>query len=135
MSGKRPAETSTEEPASKKQITPEMYEKLEAKIAELKKRDMEAQKMTKDMIEKFQERTAVSEEKFEKVKKLISKLNEHKKDLEMWTRFQKLLSDNYDLKSQPFEHDPYLEGEFKDKISIAQNYCKSVQEEINQLMD
>ena len=38
MSEKRPAESSTEEPVSKKQaITPEMYEKLEAENAELKK--------------------------------------------------------------------------------------------------
>ena len=36
MAEKRPAETSTEEPASKKQaFTPEMYEELKAQIAEL----------------------------------------------------------------------------------------------------
>ena len=134
MSEKRPAESSTEEPPIKKhkQITPEMYEKLEAKIAELEKRDTEAQKMTQEMIEKLQDRTAVSEEKFEKVKKLISKLNQHKKDLEMWIRFEKLLSDNYRLNS--YRH-PLLKQEFKNKITIAEENCKSVQDEINQLMD
>ena len=136
MAEKRPAETSTEEPASKKQaFTPEMYEELKAKIAELEKRNIDAQEMTQKQIEKFQERTAVSEEKFEKAKKLISKLNEHKKDLEMWIRFQKLLSDDYEIKSDPFDHDPYLEEEFKDKITITKENYKSVEDEINQLMD
>ena len=47
MVEKRPAETSTEEPASKKQaLTPGMYEELKAKIAELEKRNIEAQEMT-----------------------------------------------------------------------------------------
>ena len=42
MPEKRPTETSTEEPASKKQaITTEMYEELKAKIAELEKRNIE----------------------------------------------------------------------------------------------
>ena len=136
MAEKRPAETSTEESASKKQaLTPEMYEELKAKIAELEKRNIDAQKMTQEMIEKLQDRTAVSEEKFEKVKKLISKSNEHKKDLEMWIRFQKLLSDHYKIKSDPFVHDPYLEEEFKDKITITKENYKSVEDEINQLMD
>ena len=140
---KRNDDSSTEEPASKKQaITPEMYEELKAKnaklekrIAELEKRNTDAQELTQKQIEKFQERTADSEEKFEKVKKLISKLNEHKKDLEMWIRFQKLLSDDYKIKSDPFEHNPYLEEEFKDKITITKENYKSVEDEINQLMD
>lgn len=113
-----------------------MYEELKGKIVELEKRNIEAQEMTQKQIEKFQERTAVSEEKFEKTKKLISKLNEHKKDLEMWIRYQKLLSDNYHL-NQSFSS-PYasgLEKEFEDKITIAKENCKSVQEEINQLID
>ena len=73
MSEKRPAESLTEEPPIKKhkQITPEMYEKLEAENAELKKRDTEAQKMTQEMIEKLQSRTAVAEEEFEKGKNAI----------------------------------------------------------------
>lgn len=134
MTEKRPAETSTEEPTSKKQaITTEMYEEMKAKIAELEKRNIEAQEMTQKQIEKFQERTAVSEEKFEKTKKLISKLNEHKKDLEMWIRYQKLLSDNYLLRS--LSYNAALEEEFKNKITIAKENYKSVEDEINQLMD
>ena len=82
MFEKRPAESSTEEPATKKQITPEMYEKLEAENAELKKRDTEsqkrdteAQKMTKNMIEKFQDRTGNAEEKTEMYKDLTCPSN------------------------------------------------------------
>ena len=135
MADKRPAETSTEEPVSKKQaITTQMYEELKAKIAKLEKRNIEAQEMTQKQIEKFQERTAVAEEKFEKIKILISKLNERKKDLEMWIRYQKLLSDNYHLKV--FDRSsPELETAFKNKITIAKLNYKSVQDEINQLMD
>ena len=136
MAEKRHAETSTEEPVSKKQaITTQMYE---AKIAELEKRNMEAQEMTQEQIEKFQERTAVAEEKFEKTKKLISKLNKHIKELKMWIRYQKLLSDNYHLKPPRFLGDKYsraLETEFKNKINITKENYKSVQDEINQLMD
>ena len=139
MAEKRPVETSTEEPVSKKQaITNEMYEELKAKIAQLEKRNIEAQEMTQKQIERFQERTAVAEEKFEKTKKLISKLNEHKKDLEMWIRYQKLLSDNYHLKTPNFARDRYsreLETEFKNKITITKENYKSVQDEINQLMN
>ena len=117
-----------------------MYEELKAKIAELEKRDTEAQKMTQEMIEKLQDRTAVSEEKFEKVKKLISKLNQHKKDLEMWIRFQKLLSNNYQLKDKKeknriYVHNHALGEEFKNNITITNNSYKSVEDEINQLMD
>ena len=71
MSEKRPAESSTEEPASKKQaITTEMYEEMKAKIAELEKRDIDAQKMTQKQIESFQERTAIAEEKLEMYKEV-----------------------------------------------------------------
>ena len=137
MSEKRPAESSTEEPASKKQITPEMYEKLEAENAELKKRNIDAQEMTQKQIESFQERTAVSEEKFEKVKKLISKLNEHRKVLEMWACFQKLLSSVLEKKfpASRAAAGSYLKNQFENKQTIALENCKSVQEEINQLMD
>ena len=48
------------------------------------------------------------EEKLEKIKKLIFKLNEHKKE---------------------------LETEIKNKISITKENYKSVQDEINQLMN
>ena len=76
MAEKRPAETSTEEPASKKQAHPPgMYEEMKAKIAELEKRNIEAQEMTQKQIEKFQERTAVSEEKFEKIKNIVTNTN------------------------------------------------------------
>ena len=76
MSEKRPAESSTEEPASKKQaITSEMYEEMKAKyketlsvILELRKRNIDAQEMTQKQIESFQERTAISEEKLEMYK-------------------------------------------------------------------
>ena len=150
MAEKRPAETSTEEPASKKQaLTPEMYEELKAKIAELEKRDTEAQKMTQEMIEKLQDRTAVSEEKFEKVKKLISKLNEHKKDLEMWiyvlkTRLNLIPCLNLDdlpkTKQNKIRKDlrnilGHLQRDFTEKITIAIENRKSVEDEINQLMD
>ena len=98
MSKKRPAETSTEEPATKKQITQDMIEKLEAENAELKKRDTEAQKMTQDMIEKLQDRTAVVEEKFEKLKKLtdkVKKLAKMQKKLKgtpkMWEKYSNML--------------------------------------------
>lgn len=90
MSEKRPAETSTEEPVSKKQaITTEMYEekisklkksnseicKLKNKIAELEKRDCEAQEMTQKHIETFQERTAEAEEKMEMYKNITTESN------------------------------------------------------------
>ena len=65
MSGKRPAEISTEEPASKKQITQDIIKKLEAKIAELEKRNTDSQEMTQDMLEKLQDRTGNAEEKSE----------------------------------------------------------------------
>tara|TARA_B100001248_G_C27372828_1_gene452600 strand:+ start:1036 stop:1737 length:702 start_codon:yes stop_codon:yes gene_type:complete len=83
MAEKRPSESSSEEPASKKQaISNEMYKELKAKIAELEKRnselekrnselekrDSEAQELTQIQIEKFQERTAEAEEKIEMYK-------------------------------------------------------------------
>ena len=51
MAEKRPAETSTKEPVSKKQaITTQMYEELKAKIAQLEKRNIDAQEMTQKQI-------------------------------------------------------------------------------------
>ena len=138
MSEKRPAESSTEEPVSKKQaITTEMYEKLEAENAELKKRNIDAQEMTQKQIESFQERTAVSEEKFEKVKKLISRLNKHRKVLETWASFQKLLSTVLEKKfpASSASAASTLKNEFENRQTIVVGYCKLVQEEINQLMD
>ena len=83
MAEKRPPETSTEEPASKKKkITTEMYEKLKAKIAELetekeilKKRNIDGQKLAQTQVEKFQERTAVSEELSEMYKDVTISCN------------------------------------------------------------
>ena len=134
MAEKRPAETSTEESASKKQaITPGMHEeqkaknaKLEKRIAELEKRNIDAQEMTQKLIEKFQERTAVSEEKFEKVKTLLSKLNKDRKELKMWNSYYEMAE---------FNLMTLLRDEFKKKKTIVEKTLKSVEDEINQLMD
>ena len=134
MVEKRPAETSTEEPDSKKQvITPQMYEeqkaenaKLQKRIAELEKSNTDAQEMTQKLIEKFQERTAVSEEKFEKVKTLLSKLNKDRKELKMWNSYYEMAE--FNLMS-------LLRDEFKRKKTIVEKTLKSVEDEINQLMD
>lgn len=79
----QPEDISTNEPSPKKQaITPEMYKKLEVKIAELEKRNVEAQEMTQKQIEKFQDRTAKAEEKLSQIKECYSyiiKLEDRKK--------------------------------------------------------
>lgn len=77
-----PEDISTNEPSPKKQtITPEMYKKREVKIAELEKRNIEAQEMTQKQIEKFQDRTAKAEEKLSKIEKYYKLIdnNEEKK--------------------------------------------------------
>tara|TARA_B100001123_G_C15238541_1_gene998153 strand:- start:873 stop:1247 length:375 start_codon:yes stop_codon:yes gene_type:complete len=123
MTEKRPAETSTEEPDSKKQsVTPQMYEE---RIAELEKRNTDAQEMTQKLIEEFQERTAVSEEKFEKIKTLLSKLNKDRKELKMWNSYYEMAE---------FNLMTLLKTEFKNKITIVEKSFKSVEDEINQLM-
>ena len=74
MAEKRPAETSTEEPASKKQAHPPgMYEEMKAKIAELetekemlKKSNEDGQKLSKDMNERMMFRISTAEAAKEK---------------------------------------------------------------------
>lgn len=84
----QPEDISTNEPVPKKQaITPEMYKKLEVKIAELEKRNVEAQEITQKQIEKFQDRTAKAEEKLSKIKEY------HKKIINL--EEQKLTHENY----------------------------------------
>ena len=131
MSEKRPAETSTEEPVSKKQaITTEMYEELKAKIAQLEKRNIEAQEMTQKQIEKFQERTAVAEEKLEKIGQLSISIKENEEQMEMWTGFKRELITNYVLKP---ECNGKLKVEFNNKIIQTKNFINNYQLQIRQL--
>jgi hypothetical protein len=132
MAEKRPAETSTEEPVSKKQvITTEMYEELKGKIVELEKRNIEAQEMTQKQIEKFQERTAVSKEKLEKIKKLAILIQENEQQIEMWNSFKTELITNYILKSG-------CNGKLKtelNKIIQTKYFINNYQLQIRQLLD
>lgn len=131
MTEKRPAETSTEEPVSKKQaITTQMYEELKAKIAQLEKRNIEAQEMTQKQIEKFQERTAVAEEKLEKIRQLSISIKENEEQMEMWNRFKGELITNYVLKPECHGN---LKVQFNSKIIQTKNFINNYQLQIRQL--
>ena len=96
---KRSANNSSEEPAFKKQVTNEAFEEMKTKINELKNQNeklkqdqIEGQKMCQEQIEKFQERTAVAEDKLHEVKKIVSEIKKYNEKMEnlkkedKWTR-------------------------------------------------
>ena len=81
---KRSANNSSEEPAFKKQVTNEAFEEMKIKNIELKKQidklrqyQIEGQKMCQEQIEKFQERTAVAEDKLHEIKKIFSEIKKN----------------------------------------------------------
>ena len=132
MAEKRPAETSTEEPVSKKQaITTQMYEELKAKIAQLEKRNIEAQEMTQKQIEKFQERTAVAEEKLEKINKISLTIQQYEDQVKMWNGFKTELITNYYLKPGCNRK---LEDQIKKKIFSNKKSIDAYQIQMRQLL-
>lgn len=112
-----PEDISTNEPVSKKQaITPEMYEKLEVKIKELEKRNIDAQEMTQKQIEKFQDRTAKAEEK-------LSKINE----------IYKLIDDNETILKDKYDSLTCLRTDYNKKIGSANSLDIKICYEIKKL--
>ena len=118
MAQKRPAETSTEEPDSKKQaVTPEMYEeqkaknaKLEKRIAELEKRNTDAQEMTQNMVDNLTDRTAKAEEDLahcqDRQKQIIYLSNPHNNDESKTLCREKL---NWLLRDEKNKLETYIE--------------------------
>ena len=89
---KRSANNLFEEPAFKKQVTNETFEEMKTKNIELKNQNeklrqdqIEGQKMCQEQIEKFQERTAVAEDKLHEATKYNNNINKYTKKIEKYT--------------------------------------------------
>lgn len=127
-----PEEITTNEPSPKKQaITPEMYKKLEVKIAELEKRNIDAQEMTQKQIEKFQDRTAKAEEKLSKIKELYNLIEKIEIHIKNSQEILHLLKTEYTKKIGSGRR---LEEKLSNEINSKTTYLTHVKESIKQLL-